>query len=248
MSEESSNTRSIDRAFDILECFLSEGTELTLMDIANKLGLAPSTVHRIVGALEKRGYLGRNSENKKYHLGTVIAQLGNISLSSIKKDFSKIAFTYMVDLGNQFNESITLYAIDGKSRVCIERVESTRQLRHVLEIGERLPLGRGASGRVLLAYLPKEELHILLGEAYDEEFEKRLEKIRVDGYAVSKDERNEGLGAIAAPIFYCDGEVIASLSMSGPVERLLDEATTEKINEVIECASKISSALGYIKR
>ena len=245
MTERTSYTRSIERAFDILECFLPEEEGLSLMDIANKTKLSPSTVHRIIATLESRHYLERNEDTKKYSLGSTIAQLGNIGLSNLKKDFRKVALPYLNKLSARFNETVSLFIIDGKRRMCVERVETTRPLRRVLNIGERLPLDKGATGKILLAYLSKEQVEEIL-EEYNETLERNLQDIREKGYAISVGEREEGITAIAAPIFYEKGKVIAALGMSGLSIRFTNNDMEEKINAIIQCAAEISSALGYI--
>ncbi|MDP3487169.1 MAG: IclR family transcriptional regulator, partial [Bacillota bacterium] len=239
MTDKSSFTRSIERALDILECFLPEVQELSLMDISNKTELSPSTVHRLIATLESRHYLKRNEATKKYYLGSTIAQLGNTSLSNLKKDFRTVALPYMSRLSTRFNETVSMFVVEGKTRMCVERVETTHALRRVLNIGERLPLDRGATGRLLLAYLPKEQVEEIMDE-YSESIEQKLQEIRDNGYAFSIGEREEGLAAIAAPVFYAKGKVIAGLAMSGPTVRFVTSDMSEKISAVMECAAEIS--------
>lgn len=245
MAEANSSTRSIERAFDILECFIFDGTELSLMEISNKINLSPSTVHRLIGTLQKRGYLRRNPINKKYYLGSLIVQLGNISINILKKEFTQVAFPYMVKLRDKFNESVNMYVRNKNKRVCVQKVESKQSLRLVMNIGSILPLEKGAPGKVLLAALPDEKIKVLLGN-YDEALSKSLEEVRKNKYAISRGEREKGLGAIAVPVFFVDGKVIAALSMTGPINRLLNKDVEQKIKAVIECASEISAALGYM--
>ncbi|HBC97973.1 MAG TPA: IclR family transcriptional regulator [Clostridium sp.] len=246
MSEGNSSTRSIERALDILECFMFGGIELSLMEISNKINLSPSTAHRLIGTLQKRGYLQRNPINKKYHLGTSIVQLGNISINILKKEFTQVAFPYMVKLRDEFNESVTMYVRNNNKRVCVQRVESRQSLRLVMNIGSILPLEKGAPGKVLLAALPDEKINVLL-EDYSETLKRSLQEVRKNKYAISRGEREKGLGAIAVPVFFVNGEVIAALSMTGPINRLLNKDLKLKVKAVIKCAAEISTALGYVK-
>jgi len=102
-----STTRSINRALDILECFLKE-EELSLMEISNKTDLSPSTAHRLVNSLMDKHYLERDESNKKFFLGPMIARLGNVSLKSIDTNFKEIAKKYMQELKDEFNENVAL--------------------------------------------------------------------------------------------------------------------------------------------
>lgn len=187
--------RAIDRALDILDCFEPGQLELTLTDIANRIDLSMSTTSRIVATLEKRRYLVRNTDTQRYSLGSRIAQIGALGLSSM--DLRKIALPYMRDLNALYNEGVSLYVIRDDERICVERVESTLPLRRVVNVGDRHPLTRGAAGRVLLAYLPRERREAILAR---DPFtsEEALEELRHGGYTVSLGEREEGVSSIAA--------------------------------------------------
>ena len=155
---EKSPTRSLERAFDILECFLGEQKELTLNQIAKFTKLSPSTAHRLIATLEKRNYVVRDEESKKYTLGSMIAKLGYVTTGKMGLDFKSVARKYMAKLHEMYNESISLYVLDGDKRLCIDRIESTYELRRAINIGSSFPLGIGAAGRVLVAYLEQDEV------------------------------------------------------------------------------------------
>ena len=242
--EKDPNVRAVERALNILNCFNPNQLELTLTEISKEIGLARSTTLRILTTLEKNAFLAKNEETYKYSLGSKIAHLGMLCFSNM--DFRKIARPYMVRLRALYNESVSLYIAQGNYRVCVERVESTQPLRRVVNIGDRLILTRGASGRVLLAYMEKEKIReILEGDPYTSEEE--LEELRRLGYAVSKGEREEGVTSIAAPVFDAQNKMITALAISGPSIRFSDEELPERINTVKEYAQKISFDLGYRK-
>ena len=242
MLDKESSVRSVERALEILNCFDQNLPELSLVEISQRVSLAPSTASRIITTLERHNYLARNRDNKKYYLGPKIAQLGASSYSHL--DFCKIAIHYMVALRDLFNESISLYVVHGESRVCIERVESLQALRRVVNIGDRLPLTKGAPGRLLLAYMPSERRHAILSKDTGLS-ETRLKEVCTVGYAVSEGEREHGVSSIAAPILDARNNVIAALNMSGPTVRFPPESMAEKISAVVTCAKKISQALGH---
>lgn len=245
MTEKKSTTRSIERSLDILECFLDNKHGLSLMEIAEKSDLSPSTAHRILNSLLSRHFLERNSENKKFFLGSKIARLGNISLSSIDENFKEISKIFMIELRDKYNENASLYVLEGESKLCIERVQSSRALRQIINIGERMSIDKGSVGRVFLAYMDDEKLKSFI-EKHDNIDLENVRKVKDKGFTFSNGEREEGLVGIAAPIFNIKGKMIAVLSLSGPSIRFLNEDLTDKINDTINTAKKISNSLGFV--
>jgi IclR family KDG regulon transcriptional repressor len=241
MTEENNSVRTIERALDVLDCFVPGRLELSLTEISNRIVLAMSTTSRIVSTLEKRGYLARSKETHRFALGPKITQIGVLGFSSL--DLRKIALPYMQELNRIYDEGVSLYVVQIDERICVERVESTRPLRRVINIGDRHRLTRGAAGRVLLAYLPKEKRERLLRE---DPFttEEALEELRHGGYTVSLGEREEGVTSIAAPVQDANRDVVAALAISGPSVRFEGPGFADKIAKVKKHAELISMALG----
>jgi IclR family KDG regulon transcriptional repressor len=241
MQGKNNSVRAVDRALDILDCFVAGRLELSLTEISARIDLSMSTSSRIVSTLEARGYLFRSRESQRYSLGPTIAQLGVLGFSNL--DIRKVALPFMNDLNRIYDEGVSLYIVQGDERICVERIESTRPLRRVINIGDRHPLTRGAAGRVLLAYLPAEKREELLG---GDPFttEEALEELRHGGYTVSLGEREEGVSSIAAPVMDARREVVAALAMSGPSVRFEGPGFADKIAKVKKHAEMISAALG----
>jgi IclR family transcriptional regulator, KDG regulon repressor len=241
MAAKDSPVRAIERALDILDCFEPGRLELTLTDIASTIHLSMSTTSRIAATLENRRFLARNADTQKYSLGARIAQIGALGLSNM--ELRRVALPFMRDLNALYNEGVSLYVIQDEARICIERVESTLPLRRVVNVGDRHPLTRGAAGRVLLAYLPKERrAAVLAKDPYTTD--EALEELRHGGYTVSLGEREDGVSSIAAPIEDARCEVIAALSMSGPSVRFEGSGFSDKIARVKKTAEQISKAMG----
>lgn len=242
MDNNDSSVRTVERALSILNCFCEDKYELSLTEISKNIGLAPSTASRLILSLEKNDFLARNIDNQKYHLGFKLAKLGNLCFEHM--GFRKIALPYMVELRDLFNESISLYVAERNYRVCVERVESTQSLRKVIDIGRQLPLTRGASGKLLLAYMPKDKMrNILMDDPYFTEIQ--LEEIKQNGYAISFSEREEGVTSIATSIFDNEKKMVTALTMSGPSVRFHDDEITMIVKRMKEYADKISYLLGY---
>jgi len=242
--QNSAGLRTLERGLDVLDIFSRGAVKLTLSEIAAQIGLSPSTASRLLNTLLSRGYLARDPDTKKYGIGSQALRLNASSFRSF--DLRPLAMPLMRRLAEQYNESVTLYvALDGQ-RVCIERVETTHALRQVVDVGDRLPLARGAGGKVLLAWMSEEERKTVIssGEAVSD-FE--LAQIRKKGYAVSIGERDRGVGAVAAPVFGSDGCIRCALSLSAPIVRLNREGFEKIAPDIVGAALQISVGLGYVK-
>ena len=242
MASADASVKVIERALKMLNCFTKEKLSLSLVEIAREIDLPPSTTSRILATLEKYNYLYRDEETQRYFLGPSIARLGTLCYSHM--DFRRIAVPYMVQLRELYNESVGLYVPNKGYRVCIERIESTHPLKRILNIGDRLPLTRGASGRLLLAYQPQNVIDELL-EADPSTTVERLAEIRSLGYSTSRSEREEGVVSVAAPIFDSRRKVVAALNVSGPAARITPDLMIEMALKTKEFALRISQELGY---
>jgi IclR family KDG regulon transcriptional repressor len=242
--------RTVQRALDILYCFTLEQRELTLTEIANKINLAKSTTTRLLSTLEQNNLVQKDPHTLKYRLGQGLYYLGYIAGKSIA--VKEIAKPFMKRLRDETQETVNLYILDNESRVCIEQYEGLQSVRHMVNIGEHLPLWAGAGGKLLLAYQSTDfQNHILKkvpSDARRESLQKELSEIRLAQCASSIDEREVGSAAVAAPIFNINEEVKACLSISGPTIRFTPE-TIDKFKELVKKeAGEISRQLGYRRR
>jgi IclR family transcriptional regulator, KDG regulon repressor len=245
MDEKDTSVRSVARALDIIDSFTPGKLDASLSELAHGIGLPMSTTSRLVATLVKRGYVYKDEKSQRYSLGPRITQLGFLGFSNL--DLRKVALPFMENLNRLYDEGVSLYVAQGDERVCVERIESRRPLRRVINIGDRLPLTRGAAGRVLLAYLPKEKREELLRQ---DPFttEEALAQLRHGGYTVSLGEREEGVSSIAAPIMDARSIVVAALTMSGPSVRFEGAGFSDKVAKVKKHAESISTGLGYFER
>jgi len=237
--------RTLERGLDVLDLFCHGANRLSLTEIAAKINLTPSTTSRILHTLQIRGYLSRDEETKKFVIGSQALRLTTSSFRTF--DLRKIAAPVLHRLHEQYNESLSLYIVLDGHRVCIDRLETTHALRHVVNIGDRLPLTRGASGKVLLAWLPEGERKAIIpreGPISDAE----LETIRKQGFAISMGERDQGVGAIAAPVFDAAGRLQCALALAGPFARLSRNDFEKMAPDIVSAANQISAALGHTRK
>lgn len=252
MDEDKSTVRAVDRALHILKCFTFEQKEMNLADLCKVSGLPKTTVFRLLASLEKSGFVVKDERTQTYRLGMVLFQLGNIVSSSI--ELRKISLPIMEELAKKTKETININIVQGQERVCIEKVDGSHDLREFIQVGRSLPLYKGASGKILLAYLPEAiQKEILKNAASNlkepaENVLKQLETIRRNGYAVSQNERVLGAAAVSAPILNYDGKLVAGLTISGATVRFTKEKIDEFIKLVVNGAKEISKNLGYKDR
>ncbi|MDI3328671.1 MAG: IclR family transcriptional regulator [Alicyclobacillaceae bacterium] len=244
---ERNTVRAVERALDILLCFSSTEMELGLSDIAKRVKLHKSTVHRLLASLESRGFIRRDPHTQNYRLGWRILELvSNVHQSG---DLSTVVLPEMTRLRDLLDETISLYIRSGTERIRIQAVESHQPVRRVANIGQRLPLYVGASGKVLLAWSPPEVVEQVLNDPKippdldREEFIRQLERVRENGYAISIEEREAGAAAVAAPVFDRNGQLVAALSVSGPADRFTGAATLRFAEAVTRSAKIIHQIL-----
>ncbi|MGZ4031551.1 MAG: IclR family transcriptional regulator [Tumebacillaceae bacterium] len=246
--QEKGTVRAVERALDILLCFSGTETELGLSEISKRLGLHKSTVHRLLASLESKGFIRRHTSTEKYRLGwSVLELVSNVYQSD---DLSSIVLPVMTRLRDLLGETISLYILSGNERIRIQAVESNQPVRRVANIGKRLPLYVGASGKVLLAFSNVQLEAILNDPSFPAELNKTeflaaLQQTRDQGYAVSIEEREPGAAAVAAPIFSRGGEIVAALSVSGPADRFTPESVERMADAVRKSASVVSKMLAH---
>ncbi|MFD1678211.1 IclR family transcriptional regulator [Alicyclobacillus fodiniaquatilis] len=243
------SVRAVERALDILLCFAKSPRELSLSEIAREVGLHKSTAHRLLLSLQNKGFVRRQTGSDKYVLGwSVLELLGNVYLSD---ELTTLALPEMTKLRDVTGETISLYIRSGLERIRIQAVESNEPIRNVVAIGRTYPLYVGASGKVLLAFADDAVLdEIFARNQIPSDFARddlrvQLDKIRVDGYAISIQERDAGAVAMAAPVFGRNNECIAALSISGPVSRFTQAKMHLHVEALCTAAAWLTKLLSH---
>lgn len=206
---------AVDRALTILECFATADDPLSLAQIARETGLYKSTILRLLNSLIRFGYLERD-EHGQYRLASTVWRLGAQYRSSFSLGDGIRA--QLAHLAEETGETSSFYVRRGDVRLCLYRTEPERAIRHSVAEGIELPIGIGASGKVL--------------QAFEEGSGPEWEDIRKAGFATSRGERHPDVAAIAAPVFDQSGRLRGAISVSGPVTRL-DAAETARIAELL---------------
>lgn len=224
----------------MLLCFSGETGGLGVTQIADKVNLYKSTVHRILAALEAKGFVRQDAVTGRYHLGLKALELASVYLTS--GDIPTIAFGEMQLLRDRAQETVSLYVRDGLERVRVQRAEGPLTVRRVVGLGERLPLYLGASGKALLAWAPSPERGGLLDQILPPGFDRpgleaALQASIQQGWAVSLEEREGGVASVAAPVLDRAGRCAAALAISGPVSRFGPEASAS-LGQLVAVAAR----------
>jgi DNA-binding IclR family transcriptional regulator len=243
----------VQRIARVLRAFNNQGL-LGITDLASATGLPKSTTHRLVTALVNEGLLVQDEDSHKYALSLHVTALGASILSS--HTVRKVARPMLMELRDQTHESVHLAVLEGMEVVIIDTEDSYFVVRAVNVPGQHLPAHAVSTGKVLLAYQWEVRLHEILAHAKLESYTERtitdprllleeLRRVRAQGYAISCEELEQGIDAVAAPIFDHMGTVVASVSIGGPSERCRPKQA-EHIAAVARAGQQISQALRYV--
>ncbi|KAB7706547.1 helix-turn-helix domain-containing protein [Bacillus aerolatus] len=251
--------QSVVKALKLLDFFLDGQTELTLSEITEKSGMPKPTVFRFLSSLEACGMLmkSRNTgHDVRYRLGLKLLQLGNVVAEQL--EIRTVAKPWMQALCEELNEDVHLVILDGDEAVYIEKIESNQKVRLHTRVGKRSSVYIGSGPKLLLAFLPAEQQNGLISRIKlednadsliqsEEALYKHIEQIKAQGYSISLGEQERETIGISYPIRDHSKNVIAALSVSGPVSRIDGHVQDEIQVKTREAALNISKALGCME-
>ena len=244
----SENVQSVSRAAEVLKVLAQGGWGMGVSEIAQTVGLGKSTTHRLLASLMQAEFVRMEAKSHRYTLGSGLLQLTTTWFSEI--EIRTVALPHLRALRGTTKETVSLNVRDGDSRVAIERLDTSHEVRFVVDLGRHLPLHIGAAGKAILAFLPEPEIHGILDTAdLDQPTTKRvlreLSEIRRAGTAYSCGERVPGSRSISAPIFSPEGAAVASVSILS-LEFRLDEINVVEFRSLArEAAKNISTDFGW---
>jgi DNA-binding IclR family transcriptional regulator len=203
----------LDKAMAVLAAV--EQAPRSLAQLVTATGLSRPTAHRLAVALEAHG-LVRRDDDGRFCLGLRLIGLGHEAAEAVP--VWAAARPALAWLHEHTGESVQLYVRDGDTRVCVESIESARELRTIVPVGARLPLAAGSAGTVLAGGAA--------GKAWVQ----------------SVAEREEGVASVSAPVHDASGRVAAAVSVSGPIQRLTRKPGAKYGALVAEAARQIEAA------
>jgi len=246
--------QSVQRALDIINCFDSLHTQLSLTEISEKLKLNISTVHGLINTLSAYSYIVKNPNNGKYRLGLEFILKANLVTQSL--DLKEIGHSHLMKLTTTHNETSHLYVYQQEQIFCVDKVESPNNYFIISSrAGSKLPMHASASGKVFLAHMSASELNYFLQDytfqpltektiTSVEELTAHIQLIVRNGYGVENEEIEENAYSLAAPIMDAQGKVVATISLIGSINRM-KEKENDILEDLLEAAHEISSQLGY---
>ncbi len=248
---------SVQHAARLLAAFTSLDRELGVTELARRLGLPKSSVHRLLVALVREGLMERGVGHGRYRLGLRLYELG--SMAPTRTDLHLVTVGPIDDLRARTGEAVQVAVLDGRDVVAIERRETPGMLRLATRLGVRHPAHATSTGKVLLAYLPLAERTALLAGVElvaltphtitdRARLEEELAKVRSRGWAESSHEHEIGLASVAAPVRDGRGRVVAAVGIAGPASRLAKDVVRRLALETTRTADSVSGALGYRPR
>jgi DNA-binding IclR family transcriptional regulator len=220
VGESVSGVGVLDKALRILGAL--EAGPLALSDLAGAAGLPRATAHRIAQALEVH-HLVERDRSGRFDLGSGLARLAGSAGLRGRRTLSEVASPALLRLRDATGESTQLYVRAGESRVCVLSLESPHSLRTIVPVGATLPMDRGSAAKVLR------------GDAV----------VLRDGWAQSVEEREKGVASVSAPVIVA-GQVVAAVSVSGPLERTTRTPGRRYASDVCLAAREVESGLGVV--
>jgi len=253
--EAASSVQSVDRAVAILEILARDG-EAGVTDVARELGVHKSTASRLLAALDRRELVTQDTARGKFRLGVGIVRLAGAA--SARLDVVQESRPVCRALAQQAGETVNLAILSGRDALYLDQAAGPAALSPNHWAGRRIPLHATSDGKVLLAYLPEDELAASLVPPLARftertvtavaEFPALLAEVRRRGFAAAVDEFEAGLTAVAAPVRNAEGTVIASISASGPSFRIPAGRVPALAAAVRRAADEISRRLGWPAR
>ncbi len=246
------SVRAVERALDILLCFSEDGPDLSLTQIADRVRIHKSTVLRLLATLEAKRFVNRNEATGLYHLGLRFIEMASLVLKDV--DVQRWARPYLQRLSEECGEAVDLAVLDGAQVVYLEVIESPQRVKIAAAVGQRLPAACTASGKSFMAFLPADDVEAIIRAGLTRYTEKTsvspkhlredLRRTRRRGFAISEQEYEKDINAVAAPILNGSGYPVAAISVVGPSYRLPRERMMQVGQQVLEATRAIAHDVG----
>lgn len=218
---------SVEKAFNILECFTTTHQELGVTDLAQKLSTNKSAVYRMLATMEALNVIQQNPENGRYRLGLKLFELGQ--KVPINQNFIAKARPFMEALAKQAGETAHLAIYKNNKVYFLDKVVGRHDLQINSQIGSEKAIHCTGLGKVMLAFsepnyetiIQSLSLHPVTKHTITntDNLIKEVEIIKRQGFALDLEENEIGLVCVSVPVFNKRGQFIAAISTSGPSAR-----------------------------
>jgi len=243
---------NLTNACHVLKTLAGEPEGLLLSELVTRLELPHTSALRIVSTLCEAGFLQRSGN--RYTLGPGLIPLGQQALARL--DIRAVARPVLKQLSEQTGETAHLAILSGNHSLLIEVVQSPAPIRVGAPAGTLADLHCSATGKVLIANLPVENLKTLLGSkplpantpktlTSLPRLQAELRRIRKQGYAVDDEEVFTGIRCLAAPVQNASNEMVAAIGITGATTRFTTTRFPTMARQVSAAASAVSRSLGH---
>jgi DNA-binding IclR family transcriptional regulator len=241
--------QSVASALDVLDCF-TWSPELGVTEVANRLGVAKSTAHRLLSTLRAKRLVEQVPGTARYRLGLHLYELGQLAVSRF--DLRAAALPVLERLRAATGLIVHASVADGADVVYVERMESWQGKPFSNKVGRRMPVHCTSSGKAIAAHddtvararleagLPRRTARTITDAA---SFLRVLAEVRAQGYALNVEEAELGLSSVAAAVMSPTGGVLAALSIAGPTDKVLADRGARSIRLVQEAARELAAAV-----
>ena len=247
---------SADRVLRVLESFDPGERDVSLGEIAERVALPKSSVHRLLATLIGHGLVERDPATRRYRLGIRLFELGSAAIH--ERGLHSAAHPALERLSSSTGETCHLAVLSGTEAVYVYKLDGPSSIIMSSRVGGRAPCHATSIGKVLAAWGGEDLFRALSARplrpytpntiATVKAFEAELVRVREQGCALDLEEFEEGLRCVAAPVRDHSARVVAALGVAGPRRRFEDEHLEALVQMVVAAAGDLSRNLGYVDR
>ncbi len=236
---------SVATAIRLLKSFGLEERELGISELALRLGVSKSTVHRVASTLLSEGLLEQNPETDRYRLGVVLFELG--AMVRRRMDLSAEAKLHLIALRDAVEENVRLTVLNGDNVLYVYDFESPQAVRLRSQTGLSKPAALTAEGWLLLADRSVRDLDAAAEAAGEDAatLAGRVAEASRQGWAFEDQVSEPGMRCLAAPIRARDGRTVAAVSIAGPRERIRKRILPQLTNRLTATVQEIAARVGW---
>lgn len=242
------------RLFQIIEFLACSKDWVSLRTMARELDISAASAYRSLNSLKELGYVRQHPRDSKYQLTLKIAWVSAQVLENVQ--LRQVAHPFLQKLTSLTNETTHLAVLEDREFVYIDKVDNTQAMRMRSRVGQRGQLYCTAAGKSMLAFLPQNEMDLLVPRLKFQpvtentitdpaKFLEHLAKVRRLGYAVDDEENEMGIRCIGSPIYDHAGRLAGALSISGWTITMTRERIPQLAPELMLTCQHISNELGF---
>lgn len=252
MGEKVEVLSSVHNAIRILQTFSTSETELGISELSVRLGLAKSTVFRLMKTLSEANLVEKNMETQKYQLGLAAFELGFIVYHSM--ELRRISVPILEKLATSIRRVVRLGVYDKGGVVYLCKRIPDQDIGTISKIGDRVPTHCTAIGKILLANQSEKEIERVVAGGLTRytnktivcasDLKKQFLEIRKRGYAVTMEEVRNGVSSVAVPVNNDMGKMVAAISVTGSKSHFYPTQIEQYVRELRSCSRQITERMG----